>query len=98
MGGRRTLRREGLTGEGAGETDGVVADVDELLHLADALLGDLAHLERDQRAQVLEVLPQLVADLSDDLSSLGGRHLFIYFDLKEELINIVLYQCNGFSI
>ena len=46
-----------------GQADGIVADVDVLLHLADALRHDLAHLEADQLAQRLQLLSQLLSHL-----------------------------------
>ena len=46
-----------------GQADGIVADVDVLLHLADALGHDLAHLEADQLAQRLQLLSQLLSHL-----------------------------------
>ena len=53
----------------AREADGEIGDVDHLLHLAEALGQDLAHFERDQRAQVLLVRAQLVADLAHDVAA-----------------------------
>ncbi len=44
------------------QPDGVVADVDHLLHLAARLGGDLADLDGDQRGQVVEVLAQQLAE------------------------------------
>ena len=47
-----------------GQADSIVADVDVLLHLADALGHDLAHLEADQLAQRLQLLSQLLSNLN----------------------------------
>ena len=44
-------------GQHAGQPDGVVADVDVLLHLADALGQDLAHLQAHQLPQGLQLVP-----------------------------------------
>ncbi len=51
------------------EPDGEVADVDHLLHLAEALLRDLAGLERDERAERLLLAPQLLAQQADELAA-----------------------------
>ena len=48
------------------QADGVVADVDHLLHLAERLGGDLADLEADQGGQVVAVLAQQLAEALDD--------------------------------
>jgi hypothetical protein len=61
------LRVHGEAVELAGEADGEVADVDHLLHLAQALGEDLAHLQRDQLPQRLLVRAQLLPELTDDL-------------------------------
>jgi hypothetical protein len=50
-----------------------VGDVDRLLHLAQPLLQDLAHLERDQLAQRLLVRAQALADLAHDFAARGRR-------------------------
>ena len=47
------LAGDGQAVELARQADGEVADVDHLLHLAEALGGDLAGLERDQRGEVV---------------------------------------------
>ena len=49
----RTLGSDGETVQLAREADGEVADVDHLLHFAEALGDDLPDLERHQRAQGL---------------------------------------------
>ena len=45
-------------GQHAGQPHGVVADVHVLLHLADPLGQNLAHLEADQLPQGLELVPE----------------------------------------
>mmetsp|Transcript_25653 Transcript_25653/g.64412 ORF Transcript_25653/g.64412 Transcript_25653/m.64412 type:complete len:322 (-) Transcript_25653:311-1276(-) len=67
-----TLRRDHLAVEHAAQTHGVVADVHVLLHLANALHEDLAHLQRLEFAERIQILAQLVTDLTDDLATLGG--------------------------
>ena len=58
-----------------GEADGEIRDIDHLLHLAQPLGEDLAHLHAHQRAQRGLVRAQLVADFAHDLSALGrGDH------------------------
>ena len=54
---------------------GEVGDVDHLLHLAQAFGEDLAVLERDQRAQIVLVAAQLLAELADRLAALGCGYL-----------------------
>jgi hypothetical protein len=51
---------------------GKVADVDHLLHLAQALLGDFACLYAYQAAQLVFVVAEGVAYLADNLAALGG--------------------------
>lgn len=72
---RLTLGGQHLAGDGAGQADGQVADVDELLHLADALGADLAHLQGHEVAQRLALGAQGLADLAHDLAAAGGGHL-----------------------
>ena len=55
------------------ETDGEVADVDHLLHLAEPLLRDLPHLERDERAERLLLAPELLAEQAHELAALRRR-------------------------
>jgi len=74
-GSQLTLGGDDLARDRAGEADGEVADVDELLHLANALGADLAHLEGDQVAEGLALGAQRLADLAHDLAAAGGRHL-----------------------
>ena len=69
----RPLRRDGQAVELAAETDREVADVDHLLHLAQALAPDLAHLERDELAERLLVLPEQRAELADHVAPRGRR-------------------------
>ena len=52
-----------------------VADVDHLLHLAEALLRDLAGLERDERAERVLLAPQLLAQQADELAAPRCGHV-----------------------
>ncbi len=65
------LRRDRAAVELAREPDREVADVDHLLHLAEALLGDLPDLERDERAERLLLAAQLLAEQAHELASTG---------------------------
>ncbi len=67
-----SLARHGESVELARQADGEIGDIDHLLHFALALGQDLAHFERDQRAEIVFEAPQLVADLAHDLAALGG--------------------------
>ena len=64
---------QGRAAEGAAQTHGEVADVDHLLHLAQALGQDLAHLQADQRAEHLLLRAQRLAHLAHDLAAPGRR-------------------------
>ncbi len=69
----------------ARKADGEVGDVDHLLNFAFAFGQDLAHFERDQRAEIVFEPAQLVADLAHDLAALGGGEhapAFEYFDAR----------------
>ena len=70
----RPLAVHGEAVELARKADGEIGDVDHLLHFALAFGQDLAHLERDQRAQIVFGRAQFVADLAHDLAALGRRH------------------------
>ncbi len=61
------------TVELARQAHGEVGDVDHLLDLALALAGDLAHLERDELAEVLLVLAKEIAELPDDFATRRSR-------------------------
>ena len=77
------LRRHREAVELAGQTDGEVGDVDHLLDLALALGVDLAHLQRDQRAERLLVLAQRIADAPDVLATLrGGQHAPLFEGIR----------------
>src|SRR5690606_17275783 len=71
----RPLRGDGEPVELTGETYREVADVDHLLHLSDALGEDLAHLQGDQGAELLDVLPEGVAQPADVLAPFRGGKL-----------------------
>ena len=67
------LARDGEPVELARKADGEVGNVDHLLHFAFAFGQDLAHFERDERAEIVFETAQLVADFAHDLAALGGR-------------------------
>ncbi len=71
--GALAVHREAV--ELARETDGEVAHVDHLLHLAEPLGLDLPHLEGDELPERLLVLAKLVADVADhDPAHWRGHH------------------------
>ena len=70
----RPLARQGEALELARQADGVVADVDHLLHLALALGGYLAHLEGDQTTKVGLGRAQFLADQADELTPARRGH------------------------
>ena len=71
----RPLAGHGESIELARKPDGEIGDVDHLLDFAFAFGQDLAHFERDQRAEVILEAAQLVADFTDDLAALrSGQH------------------------
>lgn len=70
-----TLTGDDLAVDGATETESIVANIDVLLNLALALGQDLAHLERDQGTERLELLVQGITHLADNLATLGGGGL-----------------------
>ncbi len=59
----------------AAQAHGEVADVDHLLHFAQALLQDLARLQRHQRAQIVLLLAQFLAKQTDQFAPARRRHL-----------------------
>ena len=69
------LRRDRAAVELAREADGEIADVDHLLHLAEALLGDLPDLERDERAERLLLAAQLLAEQPHELATMRARQV-----------------------
>ena len=64
-----------LSTEHSTQTDGVITDVDVFLNLAYPLGHDLAHLEGHEHAQGLQVSPELLPDLPDNLPPMWGRDL-----------------------
>jgi hypothetical protein len=70
-----TLGVHGQAVQLARQADREVADVDHLLHFAVALGLDLAHLQRDQRAQRVLVLAQRVGAQADRFAALGRGHV-----------------------
>ena len=66
------LAGHGQAVELARQADREVADVDHLLHLAEALLQDLAGLQRDQTAERRLVSAQFLAEQADQLAAAGG--------------------------
>ncbi len=69
------LGGDGQAEQLARQADGVVADVDHLLHLAQALGEDLAGLQGDQPAEVGLGGAQLLAEQADQLAAARGRNL-----------------------
>src|SRR5690606_13551568 len=67
-----SLGCDDLPVELAGEADGEVADVDHLLHLADALGADLPHLETHEGAEDFALVTQSVAEPTDVVAANGG--------------------------
>ena len=63
------LGRDRAAVELAREPHREVADVDHLLHLAEPLLGDLADLERHERAERLLLAAQLLAEEAHELAA-----------------------------
>ena len=70
----RPLAVHGEAVELAGKAGGEIGDIDHLLHFALAFGQDFAHLERNQRAEILLVLAQFQTDLADDFAPPGSRH------------------------
>ena len=68
----RTLGGDREAEQLARQPDGEVADVDHLLHLAEALGADLAGLDRDQRAEIVLVLAQQLAQLAHETRRAPG--------------------------
>ena len=64
----RALAGDGKAIELARKTDGEVADVDHLLDLAEALLDDLAALDRDEARQRFFGRPKLFAEKADEIA------------------------------
>src|SRR4051812_5542006 len=56
------------------QADREIADVDHLLHLAEALGDDLADLQRDNTAEVGLEGAQFLAEQPDELAALRPRH------------------------
>ena len=67
------LALQGRAAQVAAQADGEVADVDHLLHLAQTLGVDLAHLQADQGAEHVLLGAQGLAHLPHDLAALGRR-------------------------
>ena len=65
------LGRDGQSEQLARQADRVVADVDHLLHLAEAFLQDLAGLQRHEQAEVGLVLAQQQAPAAQQLATPG---------------------------
>ncbi len=70
----RPLGRDGEAVKLTRKADGEVADVDHLLHLAEAFLDDLAGLDRDQAAERGLMGAQLLAEEPHQLAAPGRRH------------------------
>ena len=63
------LGGDGEAVELARQADGEVADVDHLLHFAEAFGDDLAGLERDQPAEIVLGGAQLLAEQAHELAA-----------------------------
>ena len=70
----RPLGGDGQAVELARQADREVADVDHLLHFAEAFLEDLARLRGDQAAERRLARAQLLAEQADQLAALRRRH------------------------
>ena len=66
------LRGDGEAVQLPRQADGEIADVDHLLHFAQALRDDLADLERDERAERLLRGAQLLAEQTHELAAPGA--------------------------
>ncbi len=71
----RALRVHAEAIQHARLADRKVGDVDHLLHFAEPFGQDLAVLQRHQRAEVVLVLAQLLAEQTDCLAALGSGHV-----------------------
>jgi hypothetical protein len=71
----RSLGVHGVSVELPGLAHGKVADVDHLLDFTQSFLEGFAHLVGHQGSQWLLISPELMADLADNLSPPGCRHL-----------------------
>ena len=69
------LGGDGEAADGAGEADGVDADVDHLLDLAAAFGEDFAGFEGDEAAERVEVGAELLAEEADELAAAGHGDL-----------------------
>lgn len=70
-----TLGGDGEAVELARQADGEVADVDHLLHLAEALGDDLAGFQRDQPAELGLVGAQLLTEQAHQFAAPRRRHI-----------------------
>jgi hypothetical protein len=68
------FRGDGEAVELAREADGEIADVDHLLHLAQALLSDFSGFERDQLAERLLVGAEFLAEETHELAAARRRN------------------------
>src|ERR1700722_12766860 len=62
-------------GELTREAGGEAADVDDLLHLAEAFGENLSGLDGDESSEVRERCAKLIAEQTDQLASFGCRHI-----------------------
>ena len=70
----RSLCGDGEPIQLAGETDREIADVDHLLHFAEAFGNDLAGLNGDEPAEIGLGRSQFQAEQADQFAALGCRH------------------------
>ncbi len=62
-----------------------IADVDHLLHFAEAFLMNLAHLETDKRAEHVFMFAQFLAEQAHQLAALRRRHIAPEFERFDAL-------------
>ncbi len=86
---------ERRTVELPGKTHGKIGDVHRLLHLADTLGLDLAHLGADQGAQGFAVAPELLPDSADHLAADRGGDLTPRLERLNGLCNGAFVRLRG---
>ena len=69
-----TLGMHGQAIQLSGEPYGKITDVNHLLHFSQTFLVGFTHFVRHQLAQVSLHFAKGIADLTNDLSTLGSRH------------------------
>jgi hypothetical protein len=69
------LRRDRQPVQLARETDGEIADVDHLLHFAEAFLENLARFERHEAAERLLFLAQAISEQTHEFAASRCGHI-----------------------